>query len=138
IREVALQCGFNLSAADLNGAKEQYNNLAKSEVAKAILRKLDDTWENQLSGHLADVCQGVYIISLSGNICFDYKNGQSQIIYIGKGWIRSRIVDHLKNWIAHISESLQDMKIDISMAEIKIRNATKASEEVESDLLEKF
>src|SRR5439155_9103266 len=44
----------------------------------------------------------------------------------------------LKNWIAHISESLQDMKMDISMAEINAKKVEDLSEEVESDLLENF
>jgi hypothetical protein len=138
IREIALRCGFNLSAIDLNGAKAQYNELVKYEVAKAIFEKLCEAWSSYSDKKLADIRQGVYIISFSGNICVDYQKGQSPVIYIGKGRIQSRISEYLKRWIAHISESLQDMQMDISMVEITVRRPAVTCEEVESDLLEKF
>jgi hypothetical protein len=138
IREVAFGCGFNLSPVNLNTVEGQYVNLATKRIGQAILEQLDETWASYSDRKLTYISQGVYIISFSDNICVDYQNGQSPVIYIGKGWIRSRITQHLRRWIAHISQSLQDMQMDISMAEITARRPAVTCAEVESDLLEKF
>src|SRR2546430_17188779 len=81
IREIASECGFNLSAVRLNGAKENYNNLVISQVTKSVIGKLDEAWEEKTHGQLAKVDQGIYIISFSDDICVAYKNRQSHIIY---------------------------------------------------------
>lgn len=138
IREIAASCGFNLASGSLKHASK-YRDLVISEVATAFLKVLDEEWrEHHPKKFLSRVSQGVYVVSFSENIYVQYKKSNSKIIYIGKGQIRNRIRSHLNNWITFISESLQDMRIDISFAEIRVKKAERAFEEVESDLLETF
>ncbi len=103
------------------------------------MEELDATWEeDQWDTSLSKVDKGVYVIKLSGNICIQYPNKESQIIYIGRGKVRNRIKTHLTNRVTHFSESLHDIKFQIWMTEIKVPGSPNAFKDVEADLIEVF
>ncbi len=49
-----------------------------------------------------------------------------------------RIYSHLKHWIRYLSDSLQDIALDIWMTEIRVNGNKNAFKEVETDLLNLF
>lgn len=139
IREYGNYCGFNLSIIDLLTLSNERRNWIEKEIVSCILEELDATWKKyQWDTHLSKVGKGVYVITLSGNMCIQYPNKESQVIYIGSGEIRKRIKAHLINWVTHFSESLHDIKFQIWMTEIKIPGSPNAFRDVEADLIEMF
>jgi len=143
IRSYARDCGFNLGILNLNELSDTYRNWIIEKVVNYILEDLDETWdefceENKRDIELRKVTQGIYIVSLAGSICIGYPNEESQVIYVGQGKIRERIKAHLKNWVAHLSESLQDMEFNIYMTEVKVPGFAEAYKDVEYDILEEF
>lgn len=132
-------CGFNLSTIDLLSLSTDRRNWIEKEVVSCILEELDATWEkDQWDTSLSKVAKGVYAITLSGNICIQYPNKESQVVYIGRGKMRNRIKTHLTNWVTHFSESLHDIKFRIWMTEIKVPGSPSAFMDVEADLIEMF
>jgi hypothetical protein len=139
IREYASCFVFNKPTIDLSSLSTNRRNWIEKEIVSCILEDLDETWEqDQWETPLFKVNKGVYVITLSGNICIQYPNKESQVVYIARGKIRSRIKIHLTNWVTHFSESLHDIKFQIWMTQIKIPGAPNAFKDVEADLIEIF
>ena len=139
IRDYGKDAGFNLSMIDIFKIPQDQRIWIQKKIVGSILADLDYVWEDdEWNTPLSKVKKGIYVISLSGGICIDYRLSPSQVIYIGRGQIRSRIYNHLKNWVAHFSESLQDIKLKFWMSEIKKNGSSDAFKAVESQLLIAF
>jgi len=140
ISEYANELGFNLRTIDFNGIAEELWNMIDGKIRNQIMFGLDELWEYKAESQrvLADVTQGVYVITLSDNLTIDYNGNPSKVIYIGRGKTRLRIYNHLKYWIRYLSDSLQDIALDIWMTEIRINGNKNAYKEVETDLLNHF
>ncbi len=139
IREHGIYCGFNLSTIDLLSLSKERRKWIEKEIVSSIIKEIDEVWEkDQWDTPLYEVGKGVYVITLSGNICIQYPNKESQVVYIGRGKIRNRIRRHLTNWVTHFSESLHDIKFQIWMTEIKVPGSPNAVKDVEYDLIKKF
>lgn len=140
ISEFANDLGFNLRTIDLSGITEEFWNMIDGKIRNQIMFYLDGLWEKQSNSQrsLSDVTQGVYVISLSDNLSIDYDGSPSKVIYIGRGKTRSRIYNHLKLWVRYLSDSLQDIALDIWMTEIRVNGNKVAFKEVETDLLNYF
>lgn len=140
ISEYANEIGFNLRTIDYNGIAEDLWEMIDVKIRNQIIFKLEDLWEEKSESQkpLSEVTQGIYVITLSDNLSIDYNGNPSKVIYIGRGKIRSRIYNHLKYWIRHLSDSLQDISLDIWMTEIRVKGNKDAFKEVEADLLNHF
>jgi hypothetical protein len=139
IREYASTCGFNLLTIDVDKLAKKQRIWIEKVVINSILAKIDDKWEDDEWGvPLHQVIKGVYVITMAANICIEYKNGMSQVIYIGRGQIRKRIYSHFKNWITYFTESLQDIRFRFWMTEIKVPGSATAFHDVESELICRF
>ena len=139
IRDYGNSCGFNLITIDIMQLPKDKAQWIEKKIVSSILADLDETWEkDERLLRLHDVEKGVYVITIAGTICIDYKNGPSQVVYIGRGKTRSRIYSHLKNWVSTFSESLQDISFCFWMTEIKIPGSPDAFMDVESELIRRF
>lgn len=138
IRDYASRCGFNLLTINLMDLADENRKWIERKVITGILADIDKAWKTEWEKQLSQVDKGIYVITMAGNLCVQYKHGPSQVIYIGRGQIRKRFYQHLKNWVANFSESLQDIKFRFWMTEVKIPGSTNAFKDVESDLICNF
>ena len=140
ISEYANDLGFNLRTIDGSGIPQEIRETIDKKIRNRIMNYLDEVWNEQSESNksLSEVYQGVYVITLSDNLSIDYNGFPSKVLYIGRGKTRSRINNHLKLWVRHLSDSLQDISLDIWMAEILVSGNKNAFKEVESDLLSTF
>lgn len=140
INEYATQLGFNLRTLDFEGIQADKWDWIDTRIRNKIMSYLDECWEYERDYPLSDVSQGVYVITLSGSLSIAYGNEYkpSKVLYIGRGQIRNRIFTHFKNWVRYLSDSLQDITLDIWMTEIKVNGSKDAYKEVEADLLAYF
>ena len=136
--ECAADMGINLRTLSYDNIKEDVWNWIDSKVRSNILKDLDEIWSVQFTSSLASVKQGIYVITIADSLSIDYDNQPSKVLYIGRGQLRSRINCHLKYWLKNLSDSLQDISIQIWMTEIKVRGNKGAYKEVETDLLSHF
>lgn len=140
ISEYANSLGFNLRTIDDSGLSRDIRETIDGKIRNQIMYYLDEVWEERSGGTkpLSEVTQGIYSITLSDNLSIDYNGSPSKVLYIGRGRVRSRIYNHLKLWVRYLSDSLQDISLDIWMTEIKVKGNKSAFKEVESDLLNAF
>lgn len=140
ISEYANDLGYNLRNLDYSGVSSDVWVQIDKKIRNRILSDLDEHWENnELSERsLSKVTQGLYVITLSDNLSIDYNGRPSKVLYIGRGKIRERIQCHLKMWLRYLSDSLQDIALDIWMAEVRVNGNKNAYKEVEADLLNDF
>ena len=140
ISQYANDLGFNLRTLDYQGISAEIWDIIDGKIRNSIMEILDERWEDAegVTKPLSQVKKGVYVITLGDNLSIDYNGKSSKVIYIGRGRIRSRIYNHFKLWVRYLSDSLQDISLDVWMAEIKIQGSANAFREVETDLLTTF
>ena len=140
ISQYANDLGFNLRTLDYQGISEEIWKAIDGKIRNSIMETLDEYWSKAegVTQPLSQVKQGVYAITLGDNLAIDYNGNPSKLLYIGRGHIRSRIFNHFKLWVRYLSDSLQDISLDVWMAEIKVKGSANAFKEVETDLLWDF
>ncbi|THB66119.1 MAG: hypothetical protein D6B27_07175 [Gammaproteobacteria bacterium] len=140
ISEYANDIGFNLRTINYYGISSEIWNKIDAKIRNSIMGTLDEYWDEAygVTKPLSKVKQGIYVITLGDNLSIDYKGNPSKVIYIGRGQIRNRISNHFKHWVRYLSDSLQDISLDIWMTEIKVKGSANAFKEVETDLLYEF
>ncbi|EJG0711655.1 hypothetical protein ACEV8V_22590 [Vibrio parahaemolyticus] len=136
--EYANNMGINLRTLAYDTVKEDVWDWIDSRIRNRIMKDLDEIWEYECESALSTVTQGIYVITLGDNLSIDYNNRPSKVIYIGRGQLRSRINNHLKFWLKHFSDSLQDISIHIWLTEIKVKGNRNVYKDVETDLLWHF
>ena len=141
IGNYAKSCGFDLQILDKTLAEDDQWNWIEKKIQNNILKYLAEIWEKkeeERTSRFSSVKQGVYVITLANNLSIDYYGMPSQVIYIGRGQLRSRISSHLQDWIHDFTYSLQDISFEIWMTEVKVPGSKNAFKEVEADLLAYF
>lgn len=139
IRKYASDCGFNLLTLDILKVPDDQRKWIEKKVVTSILADVDAAWAKaEWAAPLSQVEKGVYVITMAGNLCIEYKVRPSQVLYIGRGKLRNRLYGHMKNWITYFTESLQDIRFRFWMTEIKVPGSANAFKEVESDLICRF
>ncbi len=138
IRDYANSAGFNLNAIDLRKLPPDRRDWIEKVVVDSIIYDLDECYAGEKYSSLSEVKQGLYIISFADDLCIQYPDDYSQVIYLGRGAIRTRIKKHLKTWILNFSESLQDIRFQFWMSEVRTKGGRRAFVEAESDFLEYF
>jgi len=138
--------GFKLPIADYKNLSADRMEWIEEEVVWCVLEKLEELdaiWaKDQWDTALSKVTKGVYVITLSdSNLCIQYPNKGSQVVYLGRGEIRNQIKKHFENWVTNFSESLHDrqsLKFQFWMTEIIVPDSPNAYKDVAADLLEIF
>ncbi len=95
IRDFASRCGFNLLTINIMDLPKENRKWIEKKVITGILSSIDKIWEGEWEKPLSQIDKGIYVITMSGNLCVQYKYGPSQVIYIGRGQIRKRLYQHL-------------------------------------------
>src|SRR5260221_1607583 len=104
MREAAQQAGFEIDR--LKDFQQRTQLELRRLTVTAIVEWLDEDWGEKrdnsptkfgrFSDRLADVVRGVYVLCLDRGLCVSYEGGNSKVLYVGKGAIRSRIKSHLE------------------------------------------
>ncbi|WP_157013800.1 GIY-YIG nuclease family protein [Sphingomonas parapaucimobilis] len=133
--------GFDLRKFDRLHEDVQAS-LKKATVAR-ILKVIRDTWdkgvEDTRNKHwFGEVRNGIYVISIGHGFGVSYARGCSEIMYIGRGKISTRLRTHLHNWIFDMSRSLRDVPFKFYMEEFGDGRSPDAFKDFEHWLLEEF
>ena len=133
------QVGFDITVYD------DYNGEIQSEVQKQairqVLQELSDAYYYQTNGVLKDIRKGVYVICLSSPFAISYPAGLSEIIYIGRGNVLSRLKSHFAHSLFPFMQSLSGTDFDFFISEPKMPGPGVAGEyfkHVEFLLLDSF
>lgn len=131
----ARNAGFDLAVYD------DYSNRVQSELRRRSINEALDEIEwacEELGFDLADVKEGIYVISLSNPLSVAYRYRRSQVIYIGIGNIRSRIRSHFENSLFDVMQSLSGATFDFNFAWPGLQGASGYYKHVEWLMLEYF
>jgi len=121
---------------------EAYSKSVKQEVRKRAIKHA--LWQ------IAHVCyeqgldlystkDGVYVISLSNPLSIQYRNGRSQVIYIGIGNVMSRLKNHFEKSLFDFMQSLAGANFDFHFARPALKGPSKMYyKHVEYHMLEYF
>jgi hypothetical protein len=139
--EEAQGLGFDLRKYDQQGDDVQ-SSIKKATVSKA-LKIIKQTWDSGVEDKhnkswFSDVKGGVYVISIGHGFGVNYKTGCSEVMYIGRGSISTRLRSHLQNWIFDMSRSLRDVPFRFYMEEFGDGRSPNAFKDFEHWLLEEF
>lgn len=134
------EAGFDIAVFD------EYSNAVKKEAQKRAIRyvldDLSDEYENKSGGRsITEVKRGVYVICLANPFAVSYENGDSEIIYIGRGNVYGRIRSHFEHSLFKFMKSLSGTDFTFYVAEPKRPGGGRANEyykQVEHDLLASF
>lgn len=105
---------------------------------KNVLDNLCSDFEEVAETPLYEVKHGVYVICLSDPFTLQYENGRSNIIYIGRGSISSRLKSHFDNSLFDVMMSLAGADFDFYLSEPKDENEQGYFKQLEHDLLSNF
>jgi hypothetical protein len=147
VRHAAWDEGFDIDR--YGDYSEEVRKTVKSKSINSLLRLLDGKWEDARSiipkqdrGKISEVFEsakrGIYIISLEHGFSVSYPKGDSHVLYIGKGAIRSRLRLHLINSLFDFSRSLKDIEFKFYFCEPKKAGYSSYYHDLETDLLNKF
>ena len=105
---------------------------------KNALYNLCSDFEDIKEKALYDVKQGVYVICLSDPFTVRYECAMSNVIYIGRGAISSRLKAHFENSLFDVMMSLAGANFDFYLAEPADKNEEGYFKQLEHDLLANF
>lgn len=139
--EEARALGFDLRKYDDLHVDVQV--ILKRATVARVLQIIRDTWDQAVSdttnkNWFAEVTSGVYVISIGQGFGVTYGEQCSEVMYIGRGAIASRLRSHLHNWIFDMSKSLRDVPFKFYMEEFSDQRSKDAFKDFEHWLLERF
>jgi hypothetical protein len=105
---------------------------------KNVLDNLCSSFEDITGKSLYEIKQGVYIICLSDPFTIQYGSKTSNIVYIGRGSISTRLKSHFYNSLFDVMMSLAGSDFDFYLAEPKDDNEHGYFKQLEHDLLAYF
>ena len=133
------QVGFDITVY------EDYNAEIQMEVQKQaitqVLEELSSSYYYKTNRTLKDIKKGVYVICLSSPFVIKYPKGLSEIIYIGRGNVLSRLRSHFAHSLFPFMQSLSGTDFDFFVSEPKMPGPGVAGEyfkHVEYLLLDSF
>lgn len=139
--EEAQGLGFDLRKFDQLNDEVQVS-LKKATVAR-VLKVIRESWDDMAADNankswFKDVRNGVYVISIGHGFGISYKNGCSEVMYIGRGVISNRLRSHLQNWIFDMSRSLRDVPFKFYMEEFGDGRSPEVFKDFEHWMLKEF
>jgi hypothetical protein len=121
---------------------QNYSKTTRTEIRrlaiKEAIRLLQDDFYIAHKRELWEIEHGVYVICLSDPLAIQYKQGLSEIIYIGRGNVLGRLRSHYERSLFRLMQSLSGADFDFYIAEPKRNNASAYYKHVEHLLLETF
>jgi len=105
---------------------------------KNVLSNLQSDYEEETGRELWEVRQGVYVICLSDPFTIQYDGGCSNVVYIGRGNISTRLKNHFDNSLFDVMMSLAGADFDFYLAEPRDKNEQGHFKQLEHDLLANF
>lgn len=132
----ARRAGFDLAMYD------EYSEQVQLELrARAVKEAMDSIqsvcWERH-GFDLTNVIGGIYIISLSNPLSIQYRQGRSQVIYIGRGNITGRIKSHFERKLFDFMLSLSGADFDFHFSQPALKGTWDYFKHVEHSMLEYF
>lgn len=139
--EEAQKLGFDLRRYD--SQHEDVKHLVKKATIDEIMKIIYNAWDESVTDDhkknwFGSLKNGVYVIAVGGGFGLRYTNGCSEVAYIGRGKISTRLRSHLQNWIFEMSRSLRDVPFRFYMEEFKDARSKDAFKDFEHLLLERF
>ncbi|MHC9420727.1 GIY-YIG nuclease family protein (plasmid) [Sphingomonas citri] len=139
--EEAQSLGFDLRRFD-HLHEDVQASLKKATISR-VLKAIRDTWDREVEdtrnkSWFGEVRSGVYVISIGHGFGVRYSTGCSEVMYIGRGNIGTRLRSHLQNWIFDMSRSLRDVPFKFYMEEFGDGRSPDAFKDFEHWLLEEF
>lgn len=124
---------------------EQYSPDIQKEIQrraiKESLRELSATFLSVSERDIQEITKGVYVICLSHPFTIQYEEGLSEIIYIGRGNVLTRLKSHYERSLFRFMQSLSGTNFDFYISAPKMPgggNANHYYKHVEHKLLERF
>lgn len=102
---------------------------AKRKSIREIMKDISTAYERESKGgSLGNIKKGVYVICVSNPFTIRYENGDSSIIYIGRGNVTSRIKGHFDRSLFDFMQSLSGTNFDFYFCEPKKTGGGKAND----------
>lgn len=143
IRQSAREVGFDI--AQFENFPKDVQETVKSRSINRLIKSLDTIWlenlgllPNSASKSFREINRGIYILTLSNNLCVQYPKDVSRVLYIGKGAVRLRLDSHFKNSLFDFSRSLKDIDFKFYFCEPKKQKSLHYYHDFETDLLNRF
>ena len=131
----ARYAGFDLAVYH-EYSKEVQKEL-RSRAVKEALFAIESACE-EMKLKIGEITNGVYVISLSNPLSIQYRNGRSQVIYIGIGNIMERIKSHFDNKLFDFMLGLSGADFDFYFARPALSGTADYYKHVEHLMLEFF
>ncbi len=132
-----------LSAQQASFDLHQFHDYPKpmqAEIKKRIIleahRDLKWWFEEEIDLSTYDRC--VYVIKLSNPFAVEYETGQSNVLYIGRGYAFSRIKKHYNKTLFDLFTSLSGTHFDFWICKPRKRNSEDYYKKIEWSLLDEF
>ena len=141
IRNQSLALAAREAGFDLNVYNDYSENVREELEAKAIkhlMRNLADDFENETGRKLSEIKEGVYVICISTPFTIKYGEFCSNIIYIGRGNIGTRLKSHFERSLFRFMTSLLGSNFDFYLTDPGKRPSEAYFKHLEFDLLENF
>lgn len=136
LAKAAREAGYDLTMFDQYPVTVQ--DTLKFHSIRNVLENLSSDYEFATDEILKDVRQGVYVICLSDPFTVQYGSKRSNVIYIGRGAILSRLKVHFENSLFDVMMSLAGANFDFYLAEPDENKEEGYFKQLEHDLLEYF
>ena len=142
ISDVSRELGFDLRRYDHH--PETVQTFMRKATIDRVIEQSRQCWRDDFGGEPTPdrdfnrVKNGVYVISIGDGFGVKYRDGCSEVMYIGRGDIANRLRSHLMNWIFDMSRSLRDVSFRFYMERIGDQRSPDAFKDFEHHLLEEF
>ncbi len=131
----ARDAGFDL--AMYHDYSEHVQNELRQRAVKEALYSIRSACDDD-DCNISNITKGNYVISLANPLSIRYRNGRSQVIYIGSGNIMVRIKKHFDYKLFDFMLSLAGANFDFYFARPSLRHTSTYYKHVEHLMLEYF
>lgn len=138
----ARQLGFDLRR--FSDQPEEVRDAIRKLTVDRIVRLIRAAWrasyDDEYKPHqdFNRIANGVYVIAIGGGFAVNYRDGNSEVMYIGRGRIANRLRSHLANWIFDMSLSLRDVPFRFYMETVGDGRSPEAFKDLEHLMLDSF
>jgi len=103
-----------------------------SALRKQLRNKIADL------GSPGDLDRCVYVVRMKGPVVVAYPNGDSPVLYVGRGDAPKRLAAHLKNWPHDVHRFGDSVGVELRICIPRWPNRTEFFKNVEADLIAWF
>lgn len=136
LARAAREAGYDLTMYE--DYPKSVQDTLRYHAIKNVLDNLCSDFEEYNDKPLWQIMQGVYVICLSDPFTIQYGASRSNVIYIGRGRISSRLKSHFDNSLFDVMMSLAGADFDFYLAEPKDSKGDGYFKQLEHDLLKNF